>query len=686
MMRKLLLLFIGSMVLVASWLASSGRATPASAAASALGNAGMAASSGTTTVSAAIAAYDDDLFQDGTTYTNDSGTVWLGDNRDPSASYAGLRFAGVAVPRGVAIQSASLRFFSIANNGLSFNVSIYGDACGNSAKFTGSSLPSGRPATVAKIGYANPPAWTASTWYAVDVTPVVAELTARTDWGSGNALSLIAKGQSGSSGMRRGIAGYSSKSSANVAQLVITYSAPGATATATAVAPSATRTSLPPTTTPTSTRAPTATSVPPTATPTTISPTPTPMLATTGPTYYVAPTGSDGNAGSQSSPWRTIAKAANTATAGATVYIMGGTYNAQLRPANAGTAGAWITFAAYPGQTVILDGSGLNLGNWSGLVDVSRRSYIKVSGLTLRNSSYAGLFADTTQHIVFQGNHTLHSQCSGIGIWNSVDVVADGNDIEDSNFNGGNEAVSVSGTAPFEIMNNKVHNPSATSTMTLKEGIDIKQGSHDGAIHHNEVYLFRRVSLYVDAFDLHTYNIQIYGNRVHDAVTGITLASESGGLLDNINVSNNIVWNITNAGIRTFGLVGTASHPMQNITYANNTVYGCGAGINVSNDQISNFKVVNNILSRNTINLELAAGVTGVFQSNNLFDGRLDYKSGSDLAGSPQFVNPAGADFHLGAGSLAIDHGTSNGAPAIDIDGVPRPQRAADDIGAYECR
>ncbi|HEX9115137.1 MAG TPA: right-handed parallel beta-helix repeat-containing protein [Anaerolineae bacterium] len=618
------------------------------------------------TITARVAAFDDDGFQDGGTWTNDTSSLWVGDNRDVNNSYAGIRFSGVTVPKGATIQSATLRLCSVAASSARMTVNVYGEASGNSAKLSSASLPGARARTAAFTTVTNPGPWGTNSWYAIDVSKIVKEIVGRPDWAQGNALSLLLKGSSGSQGARRAVHSNTSWDSSLVPQLEITYATSDTAAPKPAPAPTALPTPAP---------------VPP---PGEIAPTPQPASIQTGSkVFFVAPTGSDGNAGSQSSPWRTIAKAANTATAGATVYIMGGTYNEQLRPANAGTAGAWITFAAYPGQTVILDGSGLNLGNWSGLVDVSNRAYIKVSGLTVRNSSYAGLFASAAQHIVFQGNHTLHSQASGIGVWSSVDVVADGNDVEDSNYNGGNEAVSFGGTGPFEIKNNKVHNPSASSTTTLKEGIDAKQGSHDGTIHHNEVSQTQHVALYVDAYDQHTYNIQVYANRVHDVRMGITLASEAGGLLENVSVYNNVVWNSYYAGIRTFGLVDTASHPMQNITYANNTVYQSGTGINVSNNQISNFKVVNNIVSQNGINLELGSGVS-VSQSNNLFDGATGGKTAADLAGSAQFNNPAGADFHVGAGSPAINHGTSNGAPATDADGVARPQGGAYDIGAYE--
>jgi parallel beta-helix repeat protein len=48
------------------------------------------------------------------------------------------------------------------------------------------------------------------------------------------------------------------------------------------------------------------------------------------------------------------------------------------------------------------------------------------------------------------------------------------------------------------------------------------------------------------------------------------------------------------------------------------------------------------------------------------------------------FVNFAGQDFRLPAGSPAIDAGSSTLAPNIDIAGTARPQGAAVDLGAYE--
>ncbi|MBW2525108.1 MAG: right-handed parallel beta-helix repeat-containing protein, partial [Deltaproteobacteria bacterium] len=54
------------------------------------------------------------------------------------------------------------------------------------------------------------------------------------------------------------------------------------------------------------------------------------------------------------------------------------------------------------------------------------------------------------------------------------------------------------------------------------------------------------------------------------------------------------------------------------------------------------------------------------------------------VEGDPLFVDFAGADFHLGPSSPAIDAGDDSVALSFDLEGNPRPRGSGIDIGAFE--
>jgi len=421
-----------------------------------------------------------------------------------------------------------------------------------------------------------------------------------------------------------------------------------------------------------------------------------------GTTYYVSPTGSDSNPGTESQPWKTIQKAAYTLSAGDTVYIKAGTYQERVIPQNSGGAGSYITYSAYSGDTVTIDGNSVSLpSDWGGLFDISGRSYITISGLRIINAgpnkNNVGILVDSSSYITIEKNYTYNTVSSGIAVWGSDNIMIDGNYVELACNDGEQECITVAGTDTFEIKNNHVHD-GGPGTLG-GEGIDVKDGSSNGKIYRNRVHDLKRLGIYVDSWDKHTYNIEVYKNVVYNIVEndGFTVASESGGLLENIKIYNNIAYDNGTCGISISRNGGPLyQHPMKDIkvinnTFCNNGSGSWGGGICVDNPDAQNVVIRNNMCSQN-LSFQIAAEPdvpTQVFKvDHNLIDGYRGYDGemyGSDYVEEfPRFVDPYGADFHLQSTSPAINKGSSIDAPSDDYDGTPRPQKTGYDIGAYE--
>lgn len=425
-----------------------------------------------------------------------------------------------------------------------------------------------------------------------------------------------------------------------------------------------------------------------------------------GTIYYVATNGNDSNPGTEAQPWLTIQKAADIMTAGNTVYIKEGVYNEEVIPQNSGNSGNYITYAAYPGDTVIIDGNGISLpSNYlSGLFDVSDKSYIKISRLKIINAGpnryNAGIMISNSSYIIVEKTHTYNTVSSGIGVWWSNNIIIDNNEVELACNDGTQECITIAGTDTFEVKNNHVHD--AGPSTNGGEGIDVKNGSSNGKVCNNFVHHLNRLGIYVDAWDKHTYNIEVSKNVVSDCDFGVVVASEQGGLLEDIKIYNNIVHNNKFVGITIAGWGGdfwpVSEHPTRNIEIINNTVYNnghdiWGGGIWVYNPDARNIIIRNNICSQNlsfqiVVDSDIPVQDLNLTVDYNLIDGYRGYDGemyGSDyVEGNPMFANPSQADFHLQENSPAIDSGSSFDSPEDDFDGNRRPEGIDHDMGAYE--
>jgi hypothetical protein len=483
-----------------------------------------------------------------------------------------------------------------------------------------------------------------------------------------------------------------------------------------------------------------------------------PLPQTPSPDYYVSPSGNDSNSGTQSQPWRTIKKATDTLVAGKTVKILPGTYKEKLTPKNSGTANAYIFYTADPG-TVILEGSGVTMSTDSrgdGLVQVLGNSYIKVENLTLQNSTAncvnisdnssgtrpknivisnmtiqnctkVGIRARTSDNLLLKDNKINHiTLSSGIGVWWSNTVVVEHNTITNAHYyhecqGAYDEALTISNTKNFEVMYNTIYNtepnPVGFCTGSEKLGIDVKESSENGRVHHNNVRHMTAGGIYVDGWKAGSNgtptlnHIDIYNNYVSDGGGIIVGCEQSVGVVEYINIYNNLVVNAWFSGIQV--RAGWGDGLRKNITIYNNTIYGAspaggngGAGIFVTTNNLGSNNGDAPVIIRNNISMFYLTGWVGqitaatstiaskISASNNLVSGNMKCSDqypncvevGSRISAPPVnvFINPGDFDLKLKSGSTAIDKGHTIGIMNTDFDGTLRPSGSAYDIGAYE--
>jgi hypothetical protein len=232
-----------------------------------------------------------------------------------------------------------------------------------------------------------------------------------------------------------------------------------------------------------------------------------------GSTFYVAKNGNDKNPGSLSSPWLTIQHAANSVTAGATVYVLGGVYHESVNFPKSGTASAPITFENYPGQNPILDGTGVPVHGTEGLINiVGTRSYLTIAGFEIRNYS------------------TSSQEAVPTGVW-----------------------ITGSGTG-VQILNNRVHN------------ITTKAEANGNAF---------GISVYATSKTPVT-QLVISGNEVYDLRTGESESVNVDGNVTYFKITNNLVHDNDNIGIDAIGYEGVGPVGYDEAMYgeiSGNTVY-----------------------------------------------------------------------------------------------------------------
>ena len=447
----------------------------------------------------------------------------------------------------------------------------------------------------------------------------------------------------------------------------------------------------------------------------------------TGQQFYVATNGNDANSGTEpAEAWRTIQKAMNSATPGSTVNIMAGTYRERLTLNVSGSEGNHITFqpngfsvpvggcggytgVACGGDQVILDYA--HLGTVTDGVPfllISRRSHIRVQGLTFQNLTCAGPMQQGVRidsgssfiefrHNKFLNNQNTHHAFDGTNallhfrIWSPAHhITVYGNEIGHIKSQM-SEALTASGTNATGIIfeRNWIHDTDGI-------GIDLHGGANHYAVRHNKLehigklrdgtwsYGMQHVAVYNDGG--HTGIVE--GNLVSDGGIAYQALSEPGQpATHNVTFRNNVAERC-HVGI----LVGTwySSTDGSSVSYINvfnNTFYGNHVGVHIQPMTSTTVNWKNNIFANNG---------TSYFNPLNWDHGTADYNlyfgggvgPGSVLTADPLFNNADQGDYGLRNASPAIDAGDPASSAELvgsaDFQNGPRIVGERIDLGAYE--
>ena len=253
----------------------------------------------------------------------------------------------------------------------------------------------------------------------------------------------------------------------------------------------------------------------------------------------------------------------------------------------------------------------------------NRGNYIDIVGFDVSGSSPNGIEnLGSNVRIIANHVHDVTASCDSNG----------GSGINDANYT----------AADDDILANVVHDVRQASSCTAAHGVGIYHSNLRGHVINNLSFANGTVGIQL----WHAANSVIVANNTvfNNAVNGIVIGAGDapGGITNDFTlVVNNISVHNVNYGIQEFG--STGSHNQ----FLNNLVFGNPSG-----------------------NIALLQGTaSGTVTSD---------------AGFVSYTGLWGGDYHLAAGSPAIDFGTNQNAPSTDINGGARPQGKAFDIGAYE--
>jgi|Deesub1362A_J573_1020465.scaffolds.fasta_scaffold00688_3 hypothetical protein len=446
-----------------------------------------------------------------------------------------------------------------------------------------------------------------------------------------------------------------------------------------------------------------------------------------GNVYYVAPYGSDSNPGTMEQPFRTIQRAADIVQPGDTVYVREGIYNEEVTIKTSGTPNDYITFKAYPGETVVLDGNNFNLTK----PFTCYQDYIRIEGFEIRyylqgidlGSGRKGI------EIVNVYFHHLGTPTSAptSAVWfdNATDCLLKNSIITKINFDessqepqpgssgtgvsGGSQNITFEGNEISWVDNGIFLSGKSNNTIIKYNYLhniyapdpahpDFIQITYSGGVEgapSNIYILYNRLigepqdGCIIGIYKYIPGDVYIIGNVIAHSRGGNYIVRLHG---ENIKVFNNVIAFSQYSGILIYSQDANVPATVFRYEIKNNIFYENGV---VTNDPANTVLDYNIYYTSSGENAKLISWGAGNLYSLSEFR----YAVGQEQHGfftDPMFADIDNCDFHLQAGSPAIDAGFSGtDIPTTDLEGNPRyddpsiPNTGGGtfpyyDIGAYE--
>ena len=415
----------------------------------------------------------------------------------------------------------------------------------------------------------------------------------------------------------------------------------------------------------------------------------------------------------------TVAGGVGAAQAGDTVIVRAGIYNEAVSFGRSGSAAAgYITLRGDIGA--ILDGTGLNGQG----ITISSRNYIRVVGMTVQNfkgsGTPMGIDVEGSSSSIELLNNLIHNiespngNAHGIAFYGTAstpmtNIVVDGNEIRNCLL-GQSESLVLNGNVDgFVVSRNIVHdNDNIGIDFIGFEGTGPvgQDQARNGSCVDNVVYNISSATnptyhgdrsadgIYVDGGR----DIVIERNKVDNCDIGVEVACEHGGqAVSNVTVRNNFISRGYQGNILMGGYDASRGSALS-VIVVNNTTYQATYGEIMLQYNCNGITIKNNILVAGAGQTYIANG--GGNNTNVVVDNDIYYGAGTSPGDYPdahaRFVNPLLVapylDLHILAGSPAIDTGVDLGndaqgrpiAGVMDIDGMPRVQGSAINVGAHE--